>query len=241
VDRLAGDGDHTIADEMDEAPVKGLHHIEFRDKQGELCNALLEIRYRRMKVRPPIGKQKQYPDLIVTVIHAEERDAPLDRDPIHWKLMTNLSVSSLDEAAEKLKWYSLRWKIETFHKILKSGCKAEESRLRTAQRLANLIAVFCILSWRIFWMTMLTRAVPNGSPLIVFTQPEIKLLDRLVADRRSEPKKNLRRYLIKLARLGGYLARSSDPPPGNKVIWRGWSKLIDIELGFSLATGDMGN
>lgn len=93
VDRLAGNGDHTIADEMDEAPVKGLHHIEFRDKQGELCNALLEIRYRRMKVRPPIGKQKQYPDLIVTVIHAEERDAPLDRDPIHWKLMTNLPIS----------------------------------------------------------------------------------------------------------------------------------------------------
>ena len=42
---------------------------------------------------------------------------------------------------EKLHWYSMRWKIETFHKILKSGCKAEESRLRTAARLANLIAV----------------------------------------------------------------------------------------------------
>ena len=34
---------------------------------------------------------------------------------------------------------------EMFHKILKSGCKAEESRLRTAERLANLISLFCIL------------------------------------------------------------------------------------------------
>ena len=33
--------------------------------------------------------------------------------------------------------------IEVFHKILKSGCKAEEARLRTAERLVNLIAVFC--------------------------------------------------------------------------------------------------
>jgi hypothetical protein len=41
-------------------------------------------------------------------------------------------VRSRDEAVEKLKWYGMRWKIETFHKILKSGCKAEESRLRTA-------------------------------------------------------------------------------------------------------------
>ena len=43
----------------------------------------------------------------------------------------------------------MRWKIETFHKILKSGCRAEESKLRTAERLANLIAMLCILAWRV--------------------------------------------------------------------------------------------
>ena len=37
-----------------------------------------------------------------------------------------------------------------FHKILKSGCKAEAANLRTAQRLTNLIALFCILAWRVF-------------------------------------------------------------------------------------------
>jgi hypothetical protein len=42
------------------------------------------------------------------------------------------------------------WKIEVFHKIMKSGCKAEDSKLRTAERLVNLIATFCIMSWRIF-------------------------------------------------------------------------------------------
>jgi len=243
VDRLAGDGEHTIADEMDETPVKGLHWIEFRDQQGEKCGTLLEIRYRRMTVRPPISKQKHYPDLSLTVIHAEERNAPSDREPIKWKLMTDLPVRSIDEASEKLKWYALRWKIETFHKILKSGCKAEESRLRTAQRLANLISVFCILSWRIFWMTMLARATERASPLTAFTPLEIKLLDRLVVNRRTEPlsKGNLSRYLIKLARLGGYLARASDSPPGNKVMWRGWSRLTDIELGFALASDDVGN
>jgi len=236
VDRLAGEGEHTIADEMDEAPVRGLHYIEFRDKNGEPCQTLLEIRYRHMKVRPPIGKQKKYPHLQLTVIHAEEREIPIDREPIHWKLITNLPVRSLDEAAEKLNWYSLRWKIETFHKILKSGCKAEESRLQTAQRLATLISVFCILSWRIFWMTMLTRAVPNASPLIAFTPLEIKILDEMVVDRRTEPRRSLSRYLIKLARLGGYLARAGDSPPGNKVMWRGWTRLTDIERGYALAT-----
>ena len=54
-------------------------------------------------------------------------------------------VQSRKDAIEKLEWYAMRWKIEMFHKILKSGCKAEESRLRTAERLANLISLFCIL------------------------------------------------------------------------------------------------
>jgi hypothetical protein len=59
------------------------------------------------------------------------------------------ALRSRRDAIEKLDGYAMRWKIETFHKILKSGCKAEESRLRSADRLANLISVFCILGWRI--------------------------------------------------------------------------------------------
>ncbi|MGY3387562.1 hypothetical protein ACVWW6_000153 [Bradyrhizobium sp. USDA 3311] len=137
VDRLAGDGDHTIADEMDEVAVKGLHRIEVRDSNGDPDQAVLEIRYRKIRVLPPIGKQKRYPALTLTVIHAEERGTPKNRKKIDWKLITDLPVGSRTDVIEKLEWYGLRWKIEVFHKILKSGCKAEESKLRTAQRLTN--------------------------------------------------------------------------------------------------------
>jgi hypothetical protein len=74
------------------------------------------------------------------------------------------------------------WKIETFHKILKSGCRAEESRLRTAQRLTNLIAVYCIMGWRVFWLTMMSHFLPAASPTMAFMALEIHLLDRLVKD-----------------------------------------------------------
>ncbi len=137
-DRLAGDGDHTIAEEMQEVAVKGLHRIEVRDSKGDPDRAVVEIRYRRLRVLPPIGKQRRYPALPLTVIHAEERGTPKNRARISWKLLTDLPVRSCGEAIEKLRWYALRWRIEVFHKILKSGCKAEESKLRTAQRLANL-------------------------------------------------------------------------------------------------------
>ena len=164
VDRLAGDGEHTIADEMEEIAVKGLHRIETRDEHGEVCRATLELKYRRIRVLPPIGKQKRYPALDLTVMHAIARGTPKGRKPIEWKLITTLPVRSRAEASEKLDWYAMRWKIEVFHKILKSGCRAEESKLRTADRLANLIALFCILSWRVFWLTMLNRTMPDARP-----------------------------------------------------------------------------
>ena len=237
VDRLAGQGDHTIGEEMKAIGVKGVHRIEVRNNKAQLEQAVLEIKYHKLRVLPPLGKQRQYPELTLTVIHAREKTTPQDRERIDWKLITDLSVESHAEAIEKIHWYALRWKIELFHKIVKSGCRAEESKLRTADRLVNLISVFCVLSWRIFWLTMINRIAPEASPRLALTEIEIGLLDELLKDKppNRPPKKTLSTYLEKIARLGGYLGRKGDSPPGNTVMWRGMSRLTDIALGFNLA------
>jgi hypothetical protein len=91
------------------------------------------------RILPPIGKQKRYPALTLTVLHAREPEEPAHRPWIDWRLVTDLPVLSNQAAVEKLRWYALRWKIELFHKILKSGRKAEDARLRTAERLVRLM------------------------------------------------------------------------------------------------------
>jgi hypothetical protein len=240
VDRLAEDGTCTISQKMEDVRLKGLYRIEVSDKQGNRSEATLEIRYHRLRVLPPIGKQKRYPELTLTVLYAQERGTPQGRDPIDWKLLTDLPVNSKAEALEKLQWYASRWKIETYHKVLKSGCKAEDSKLRTAERLVNLLAVFCILAWRIFWMTMLNRSTTTISVNAVFSETERQLLDHLVPNRKTDKPDTLSAYIIKVARLGGYLARNTDSPPGNIVMWRGLSRLTDIALGFEAAK-DVGN
>src|SRR5262245_57951505 len=120
VDRLAGDGNHTIAEEMSEVAVKGLHRVEVRDSNGNPDEAVLEIRYRKIRVLPPIGKQNRYPALTLTVIHAVERETPKNRKNIEWKLITDLPVQSRQGAIEKLEWYALRGKSEIFQKMRKS-------------------------------------------------------------------------------------------------------------------------
>ena len=58
----------------------------------------------------------------------------------------------------------------------------------------------------------------------------------------SAPEKpSVSHYLVAVAKLGGYLARAKDPPPGNMVIWRGLTRLMYIKLGFELSRGVVGN
>jgi hypothetical protein len=242
VDRLAQDGGCTVAAEMKKASVRGRHLIQARNKLGESYEAELDIKFEQLQVLPPEGKWKDYTDLTLTVIHATERGTPRGREKIAWKLITNLPVKTLKSAIEKLNWYAMRWKIEVFHKILKSGCKAEESKLRSSERLANLISIFCIIGWRVFWLTMLHRAEPDLPPAIALDTTEVYLLDELVKPKPGKPhrKATVSDYIIKIARLGGYLNRASDPPPGNTVMWRGLSKLNDIHLGFLLGSKTCG-
>jgi hypothetical protein len=90
---------------------------------------------------------------------------------------------------------------------------------------------------------MSNRVAPEASPLLALTPLEVDLLDRLVKDKPSKirQRKRLSTYLTKIARLGGYLARASDAPPGNLVMWRGLSRLTDIELGFLIGAQFVGN
>jgi hypothetical protein len=92
----------------------------------------------------------------------------------------------------------------------------------TADRLTNLIAVFCILSWRILWITMLNRSAQLAAAELAFTRTEIEPLELVVHDTPHNAQAPLLvRNIIRLAQFGGYLAHASDPPPGNTVMWRG--------------------
>jgi hypothetical protein len=85
VDRLAGQGKTTVATQMAREPIRGSHDVEVRDDRGRVSTARVYLRFSRVTVQPPIGKQKRYPALSLTVIHAHERGAPEGRDPIRWE------------------------------------------------------------------------------------------------------------------------------------------------------------
>lgn len=235
VDRLAEDGGTTIAQVMAGVQSGGPHEIAFRDAKGRAQQAVLNVKFTTMTVRPPIGKQKKYQHQELQIIHAEELNPPTDRPAVFWKLITNLPVENHDDAVHKLGWYARRWSIETFFKTLKTGCRIEDVRLTTADRLANYIALCCVVAWRISWLTILRRQAPTTAPAAVFTETERTLLERKMPSSRKSTTRDLAFYMTAVARLGGYLDRNSDPPPGTTVIWRGFTRLSDLDEGFRAA------
>jgi len=89
---------------------------------------------------------------------------------------------------------------------------------------------------------MLNRTRPHASPDEAFTELDQYLLDELLPDKPiASTRPTLAHSIVKLARLGGYLARSHDSPPGNTVMWRGLFRLTDIELGMIIGVQLVGN
>jgi len=69
--------------------------------------------------------------MTLTVIHAQERKTPKNRERISWKLITDLVVKTKAQAIEKLRWYAMRWKIESVpqaHKVEIKGIISKYSK-----------------------------------------------------------------------------------------------------------------
>ncbi len=122
--------------------------------------ATLSIICAPVSVPPPPNKtvKKDGPNLpmiSLNAIIAVERNPPKNKEPLLWVLLTNMDVTNLDQAVEKVEWYSKRWNIETFHTVLKFGCGVEKAQLRTAQALKNYVIMTSVVAWRIFWLSQL--------------------------------------------------------------------------------------
>ena len=95
-------------------------------------------------------------------ILVEELDPPPGAEQIVWLLATTLAVESLPEALICIGYYALRWLIERFHYVLKSGCRIEQLYLQTPERLLRALAIYSIVAWRLLWLTYEARQSPTN-------------------------------------------------------------------------------
>jgi hypothetical protein len=199
--------------------------------------AVLSLRYCRLTLAPPRHRKREgLPAVALWAVLVREREPPLDTEPIEWLLLTTVAVGSVEDAVERVQWYSCRWGIEVWHRILKSGCRLEARQFATAERLHRCLSLYSVLAWRIFYATMLARAVPEV-PCSVLLEPEewqaLYCAIHRVAQPPPEPP-TLGQAVQWIAQLGGFVGRRRRDRPGAEVLWRGFQHLGDLTTMYSI-------
>ena len=112
-----------------------------------------------------------------------------------------------------------------YFRVLKTGCRVQQLQHHTAERLRRAIAIHAVIAWRIMLMTLLGREHLDLPPQLLFSDLEIRVLGAFAVSRRYPLPESLAVTVLLLARLGGYLARKHDPPPGHQLMWQGYVTL----------------
>lgn len=230
-DRALVDGGH-LGPTIREAQVLGTLEFDMpATAQRAKRRVVQTLRTARLKLRPPYRPDKKLPVVEVTALLACEEEPPEGEEPIEWLLLTNLVVTNAEEAQEKVQWYVCRWQIEIYFRILKSGCKVEELQLQDRDRLEVALALYMIVAWRVLYLIMLGRTVPQLSCEVVFAPEEWQAV-YLVTQKKRPPSRppRLQEVLVLIAGLGGFLARKGDGLPGPKALWIGLQRTRDFVI-----------
>ncbi len=201
-------------------------------------SAILTVAFKEVLIPPTRKNLRSKGTVNLWAVYAREEQPPKGAAAIEWLLLTTEEVGTAEEAVRMLDLYSRRWRIEEWHRVLKSGCKVQEHQHTTAERLKRVIAMDAVLAWRIQLATLLGREVPDLPCAVFFDEWEAKVLE-VVEQNKGRLKRplTLGDAITAVARLGGYLARPSDPPPGSKVLWRGFIRLDGMVDGYCLGIG----
>lgn len=194
--------------------------------------ATLALHYERIEFPPP-GHLKTLGPITLWAVHAREQHPPEGVKPIEWFLLTSREVTSATHAQQCLSDYALRWRIEDWHRVIKSGCQIEALTYDTVDRLKRAIAIKLVIGWRIMVMTLLGREVPELPVELLFTDLEIEVMTAWAKANRSAAPHQLGDAVRLVARLGGYLAHTRDPP-GHQLMWYGYQYLNNLCIGYEL-------
>jgi len=232
--RVIGDKPNYLCDYMRKQAVQFCFELEISPHETrKKRTGVFEVRFCPVKLRSP-DRLKESDGFNVYAVYATEINVPEGEDPISWMLLTTEKVESISEANTILRWYSYRWLIEEYHKILKSGCQVESYRL-AGNSMEVLLGFLTTISADLSQMTYLHRTQPESPADEIFTPVQIKVLKaKSLSPKKPKSVETIFEAIEAIARLGGYLEHRRKTPIGITVLWRGWLELMSLCEGWEL-------
>ena len=194
----------------------------------------LQLAFGQMTLLPPRHEPRASKEpLTVWVIRVWEEQAPDGEEPLEWILLTSVPTTTLEQAWERVDWYGYRWLVEDYHQCLKSGCRIEQRQLQSVDGLMRLLGLLSPLAVRLLQVRACAREEPERPANAVIEPLMLAVLAQRAGG--SPATMTIGTFWTEVARLGGYLARAHDGPPGWRTIWKGWLFLQTLLEGAHLA------
>lgn len=135
--------------------------------QVQFCTVELDVKDRRS------GLHRTLPMWAVRVYEVDA--APNGEERIEWMLLTTYPVHTVDDALFVVRGYTTRWRIEEFHKTLKSGaCKLEDSMLHRRENLERFAVLSSSVAIHLQRLLHLSRTSPDEPATVLLTSHEIE-------------------------------------------------------------------
>jgi hypothetical protein len=195
----------------------------------------VSVRAMRVMLRAPWRPKVKLPAVEVNAILVWEEHPPAGEEPIEWLLLTSLPIETFALVEKVMDYYCCRWEIEVYFRVLKGGCRVEDLQLETVDRFEAALALYMIVAWRVLYVLMLGRTCPQKPCDAVLSESEWKSVYRVVGGQEASVQPPpLGEMVVMIAKLGGYLGRKHDGPPGPKAIWIGLQRMRDFALAWTL-------
>jgi hypothetical protein len=147
--------------------------------------AEVEVRFKEVKIcapKTPLLRNKK--PITLFSVYLFEKNPPPGATQIKWMLLTTIEVRSMKQAMKCVRWYCLRWRIEEWHRVLKSGCGVLEHQNHSAESLSRAISIDAVVAWRIMVLALLGRELPELPCELLFNSWECEVL-QLLAQKKS--------------------------------------------------------
>ena len=245
-DRWVNGGRDKLWAYLAKQPVAGYRDVPIPTRNGQPGRmARVSIRFAWVSLDPPCRDPRFTKPMAVWAVYALEENPSEGVEPIAWMLLTSESVETPAEACTRVDWYGLRWVIEEWHRVEKTGCQLEATQLKTAGAIERWAALVAICAVRLLQLRNLAQSAvgqereepdspAHQSETLQALVPPTWLLIVAKLARSGADALTPRQFWLTIAKRGGFIARKNDGPPGWMTIWRGWYDIMMMVHGVEL-------
>jgi len=234
---------------MDAQVVQGSYRVQLPATPKRTAHeALLHVRFGSVTIKKPqsCSDKNASPQLTLNAIDVVEDASTVvgNEGPVHWRLLTTHTVTSMDDARQCIRWYCMRWIIEqTFRTVKRQGLNLESSQLEHGSRLEKLAVMALSAAVRVMQLTQARDGKSDRPATDAFDAAEIEVLQHIqpTLEGKTEKQKNPHPLLSLawaawiIARLGGWKGYASERKAGPITMLRGLQAFTAIHQGWVLA------